>query len=510
MFFVLIGVVIARPGSKELVLGTLSASPLGTFRATYLEPAWSIVHLAARCHILGVSGRSSLGPPAHGRPTIQRVIDRSKVLFFMGRDVHTSEQHGMRNRVRGGILAREMRLPLVTFALFVLVGSFVLSAAPVSAAPVSAAPDLAASASTDFYGAPVADLETYTPGSIVRRETMPQLDVLGSHTERILYRSADPRDRAVAVSGLLITPTSEWNGPGPRPVIAYAPGSYGIADRCAGSSELGLATTIPALLPLLAAGYRVVTTDYQGLGTPGEYEFLGRIAGARALLDSARAAARETDAPVVVYGYSAGGVASAAAAEVAPTYAPDVAVVGAFVGAAPTDPVLRVESQDGTGSAATMLYTIVGLIGAHPDQADDIRALFNDQGRAALDAAQDFCTIDALTYGSLRSEDLTVDGRSLCALMEGPVLGPLTAENTVGFTAPAVPVMIAHGVHDRSVGIEHSRLLADRWRAGGATDVTVREYEFGTDLVPAFDHPGTNVVAYPEVIRWIDGLVGRA
>lgn len=405
----------------------------------------------------------------------------------------------MRIGTRGRILVREMRLLSATFALSVLAGSLVLWAAPVAAAP----------GSTDFLGAPVADLEAFEPGTIVRREHMPELDVLGSHAERILYRSADPRDRAVAVSGLLITPTRAWSGPGPRPVIAYAPGSYGIVDRCSGSSDLGLTTTMPALLPLLARGYQVVTTDYQGLGTPGEYEFLGRVASARALLDSARAAARETDAPVVLYGYSAGGVASAAAAELASTYAPDLSVIGAFVGAAPTDPVLRVEGQDGTEWAATMLYTIDGMIGAHPDRADEIRALFNERGRAALDAALGFCNTDALAYGSLRSEDLTADGGTLSALMTGPVLGPLTAANTIGFTAPDLPVMIVHGINDISVGIEQSRLLAQRWRAAGATGITVRELDFGTDLFPAFDHPAANAVAYPEAIGWIDRLVAR-
>ncbi|MGV8871838.1 MAG: lipase family protein [Rhodococcus sp. (in: high G+C Gram-positive bacteria)] len=393
-----------------------------------------------------------------------------------------------------------MRLSSVTFALVMLAVSCVLSPALVSADTPG----------PGFYDAPVADLDAYAPGAIVRREPVPQLDVLGSHTERILYRSADPRDRAVAVSGLLITPNTAWNGPGPRPVIAYAPGSYGIADRCSGSSELGMTTTIPALLPLVAQGYQVVTTDYQGLGTPGEYEFLGRVAGARAVLDSARAAAGKTDAPVVVYGYSAGGVASAAAAELASTYAPDLSVIGAFVGAAPTDPVLRVDGQDGTGTAATMLYTIDGLIGAHPDRADEIRALFNDRGRAALDAVLDFCTFDAIEYGALRSEDLTAEGGSLSALMTGPVLGSLTAANTVGFTAPVAPVMIVHGVHDSSVGIEQSRLLAQRWRAADTTDITLREFDFGTELVPAFDHTAANAAAYPEVIGWIDRLVARA
>ena len=93
--------------------------------------------------------------------------------------------------------------------------------------------------------------------------------------------------------------------------------------------------------------------------------------------------------------------------------------------------------------------------------------------------------------------------------MLGPVLGPLTAANAVGFTAPAASVMIVHGVHDRSVQIEQSRLLAERWRAAGVAEMTVREFDFGTDLVPAFDHSATNVAAYPELIGWIDRLLAR-
>lgn len=88
----------------------------------------------------------------------------------------------MRIGAQRRILAREMKLPRVTFASFALAGALVMSAAPVSAAPVAA----------DFYGAPVVGLEAYAPGSIVRREPVPQLDLLGARTERILYRGPIP------------------------------------------------------------------------------------------------------------------------------------------------------------------------------------------------------------------------------------------------------------------------------------------------------------------------------
>ncbi|MFB7501115.1 lipase family protein [Streptomyces sp. NPDC056161] len=80
---------------------------------------------------------------------------------------------------------------------------------------------------------------------------------------------------------------------------------------------------------------------HQGLGTPGVHTCLDREAQGRAVLDSVRAARRLTAAhlpdsgPVALYGYSQGGAAAASAAELARTYAPELNVRGAVVGAPP-------------------------------------------------------------------------------------------------------------------------------------------------------------------------------
>jgi pimeloyl-ACP methyl ester carboxylesterase len=94
---------------------------------------------------------------------------------------------------------------------------------------------------------------------------------------------------------------------------------------------------------LIERGYAVALTDYQGLGTAGVHTYMNRVAQGRAVLDAVRAAQRLSGSglsslnPVGLVGYSQGGGASAAAAELAASYAPELKVKGAVAGAVPAD-----------------------------------------------------------------------------------------------------------------------------------------------------------------------------
>ncbi|RMB78415.1 alpha/beta fold hydrolase [Rhodococcus sp. SBT000017] len=360
----------------------------------------------------------------------------------------------------------------------------------------------------DFYDAPVATLGTATPGEVVRSRPVnsPKGFGLGFDIERILYRSTDTHDLPMVVSGYTMTPTAPWTGPGPRPVIAYAPGTSGMADRCAGSAVLGTVGSSPAILPLLLAGYRVVATDYQGLGTPGGHTYLNRIASGRALLDVARTADVEPTTPVVLFGYSEGGFASASAAELAATYAPELNIQGAYVGAPPADPTLNIDTLDNTGLGSAVLFAVDGMINAYPDRAAGIRDLFDSDGIAALDAAQNWCTTDPAASEIVRTTELTRDGRPLTEQLSNPVLAEITAANTVGRIAPAMPVYLSHAVEDDTVPIEQSRTLLGRWRDLGA-EITYREYDLPAIPVEGANHQPGALAAYNDVMPWIAGLI---
>src|SRR4029078_9309383 len=93
-----------------------------------------------------------------------------------------------------------------------------------------------------------------------------------------------------AISGTVHVP----QGKAPKggwPVVTWAHGTIGRADACAPSSIGRPAQYDQKLLNgWLKAGYAVVRTDYEGLGTPSTHPYLiGRSEG-HSVLDGARAA----------------------------------------------------------------------------------------------------------------------------------------------------------------------------------------------------------------------------
>src|SRR4029077_18947867 len=99
-----------------------------------------------------------------------------------------------------------------------------------------------------------------------------------------LYRSTGSSGEPIAVSGTVIFPA----GPAPREgrnIIAWAHYTTGVAQRCAPTLLSDLSGTIAGLDEMLAHGYVVVATDYEGLGVPGVHPYLVGISEAHAVLD---------------------------------------------------------------------------------------------------------------------------------------------------------------------------------------------------------------------------------
>ena len=189
----------------------------------------------------------------------------------------------------------------------------------------------------------------------------------GARVWRILYHSTTIYGADVAESGYVIAPP--FAPPtGGYPVIAWAHGTTGFAAACAPSlftdPNGGFGPyLIPSLDRYLSAGYVVSAADYQGLGVAdGVHPYLLGSSEGRAVLDATRATRQltglRTADTVVIYGHSQGGHAALFAAEMAPTYAPDLHVVG-VVAAAPATGLSTLVSVMSTPLGATFLpYTI--------------------------------------------------------------------------------------------------------------------------------------------------------
>ncbi|AZN64682.1 MAG: triacylglycerol lipase [Pseudomonadales bacterium RIFCSPHIGHO2_12_FULL_40_16] len=80
-----------------------------------------------------------------------------------------------------------------------------------------------------------------------------------------------------------VPPVNGW------PIVVWAHGTTGVADKCA-PSVLGLGQTAELIESLLDEGYVVVAPNYEGLGAPGNHPFLNLRSEAFSITDAVVAA----------------------------------------------------------------------------------------------------------------------------------------------------------------------------------------------------------------------------
>lgn len=365
-------------------------------------------------------------------------------------------------------------------------------AALVAATGLAATAPYASAATT----MPAAMPAFYTPpatlpsgnGTLIRSERVNSLLNVWGNTTRIMYTSTDTNSQRVAVTGTYIEPWGAWTGTGPRPVVAYASGTIGQGDQCAPSMNMtsiinvsGNSFTInyetSSINNLLAKGIAVVLTDYVGLGTTDRvHTYMNREDQAHAVLDAARAAAHVPGASVTpaskvaTYGYSQGGGAAAAAAELQPSYAPDLNLAGAYAGAPPADLVKVLDGIDGSAIMGVAGYFTNGMLSENPSLKPYLDANTNAAGKAALANLANQCIGDTITsYGFQPSSKWTADGQPLRAVLErNPDIMAVADRQRIGRLKPTAPVRVATGVHDDIVPHAQARQLAVDWCGLGA------------------------------------------
>lgn len=341
----------------------------------------------------------------------------------------------------------------------------------------------------DFYTPPASIRGK--PGAVLKHEASTffldplRLVNVSARVRRLMYVSTGPHGEPTAITGTLLTPTAAWSGPGSRPLISYALGTVGMADRCAPSRQMAAGTLMEGALiqVLLSRGYAVVATDYQGLGTPGTHTYLDAAVLGRNVLDAARAAMRTpvdrvpADSRVLVAGYSEGGTASAGALEQQPTYAPRMRLIGGYVGA----PAVSLPSLgryiDGGPYSGFLVGVMAGLADNHPEL--HIEALLNRAGTRALEKARTTCVIDGgIALGLRRTANFTREGKSFVELMRRPDIAQVVRAMSLGHRKPDAPMFATHSFLDDIAPIAPHRAAAGAWcRMGGTVD-------FQTSLVP--------------------------
>lgn len=400
-----------------------------------------------------------------------------------------------------------------------------MMAAGVAAAVVAAVPVLAfsgpadATASDDGSGFPVhpaadpfyiapAALQGVAPGGILRSRpvTIRGLGLpMPVRAWQVLYRSTDAQGRPNAVSGTLGVLDNGRPIEG-RPLVAYNVGSHGLGADCAPSYLLrqGADAEEPIMAGALARGWAVFVSDYEGSGTPGPHTYGSGLATGRAVLDGARAALRlpaagmSRSAPVALWGYSEGGLATAWAAELAPTYAPELQIVGAAAGGVPANLGNVARKIDGGPLSGFVLAAAVGLDRAYPSLR--LKDLLNESGAVAAEAIASMCQYEwTMAFANKSMADFTTAADPLNL----PRVRRILDANTLGRTDPAIPLYIYESVHDEFMPLDDVRALVRTYCDQGNP---VQYYE---DAVS--EHISLAGQGAPAAIAWLgDRFAGSA
>lgn len=360
----------------------------------------------------------------------------------------------------------------------------------------------------DLFYLPPHPFPSGPPGEILRAERIDAYLVPGVRLRatawRVLYRSTSATGEPTAVSGTVLIPRGR--SAKPRPLIGYAVGTHGIGGSCAPSRLIARGREWEAgmIAMVLARGWAVAMTDYQGLGTPGDHTYMvGRALGPN-VLDAMRAARQldpvslPVEGPAAIVGYSEGGAAAGWAAQLQPTYAPDVPLVAVAAGAAAANLEAAGPSLDGTFFSFFIAYGGIGYAAAYPEL--DLDPYLTPMARAGIARLRESSVLDAIRSGPrfVHASDLTQPN-----VLELPDWRRRLRENRLGEMVPDAPVLLHHARRDQIVSFEHSVNLRQDWSAQGGD---VRLYITRGGL----DHMSGALAGTPVALEWIARRLGRA
>ncbi len=289
---------------------------------------------------------------------------------------------------------------------------------------------------------------------------------------RVQYWTTNDAGTPIKVTGMVVAPPGARPAK-PRPVLAWAHGSWGVAPACAPSLSDNFYRATAGLNAAVRRGYTVVAPDYPGLGSPMPHGYLvGRSEG-RSVLDAVRAArgikSVRAGAVFAVWGESQGGHAALWTGQLARAYAPDLRLMG-VAAAAPTTDLVANLTAGGDPSVRAFITAFaayswsqyygapLSTLGGKSTQGIITRLAQNNC--IELDTKPKITTM--LGVAALRHDLKTVN------LGKIQPWAQIARDNSPADRPYSVPFLIAQNPDDAIVGSEVTRNFARRLCANGA------------------------------------------
>jgi hypothetical protein len=325
---------------------------------------------------------------------------------------------------------------------------------------------------------------------------------------KIAFRTADARGRAMSTATTVLVPRSPWRGAGARPLVSYQTAEDSLGTACSPSSALegGLAATTSNaelettdMAALVAKGWAVVTTDYEG----PDSAFLTGPQEGYAVLDGIRAALAvhphglSAHAPIAMWGYSGGAFASAWAMTLLPRHSPRLHIAAVALGDMPSDLETAMRTVDGAYGFGLAFGGIVGI--ARGDPSAGISGIFSARGRAAVAQSADDCTVSLVArYAYDRLSEFTTSSKPY----DLPVLHRALAANSLFSLRTAAPIYDYHTTSDEIVPVAVANAFVARSCAAGDRIQVVR--------TPLNTHITEQLVGAPGAMQFLAQRFGQA
>jgi pimeloyl-ACP methyl ester carboxylesterase len=325
----------------------------------------------------------------------------------------------------------------------------------------------------------------------------------------VRFESTNLNGTPTTVTAQLFVPRFE--GEAVRPIYAFGPGSTGLGDACAPSREhqIGVywGNYRGHTLARAGQGFIGVMPDYIGFGVPEQYQpYFSRVAEGRVMLDAIRATRNalgqlETNvraAGAFVSGYSQGGHAAFAAADLEAEYAPDAELLGVLGYGPSTD--LFALFREFTVVAPLVVFVYSRVYGVERFNPADI---LQDQWRANLNADVTSRCIGGVQSYYPMSAQAMFQPAFYEALMNGttaeafPSIHDIMRENSSGLTGHGLPALIQQGSDDPVVSVPSQTEFVRQLCANGS------RVAFPNYIGVRHD---TRVVGFVEALEWMEAV----
>lgn len=393
---------------------------------------------------------------------------------------------------------------------FLFVYTFVAQISTVLSGPVERR---AIVPSLDPFYIPPSGFQSTAPGAILRtRQVFPAFFGLVPQPVQawqLLYRTTAVDGSAIATVTTVFKPLNAATDKFVSFQTAYD-SSATICDPSyqyqLGAAPVDIIASIEQLILqlYLTAGYIVAAADYEGPDAAfgaARLSGTGTLDGMRAVVNFKTTLGLSTSKPAIVgVGYSGGAIATAWAAALQPSYAPELAVKGWVSGGTPANLTGTFVFTDSTIFSGFLPASFAGLNmpSAYRAQANALlTTILTPYGKSKISLA----TVNCAPADLLNFFDQSVLSTSFQSLGRGILTNPIVASilklQTLGINAaetPKAPVLLYHASQDEIIPYANATTLSQAWCRNGAS-VHFTTYAAG-------GHFTTEILGVPSALQY--------